>query len=84
MKDLESLAHLNDEQLIKSYNTAKGIFIGFIVVFILLIAAGIFITLKKGFGVFSVLPIVFITILIANMTNFNKLKAEMKSRNLLH
>ena len=75
---------MNDEQLIKSYNTAKGIFIGFIVVFILLIAAAVFITLKKGFGVFSVLPIVFITILIANMTNFNKLKAEMKSRNLLN
>lgn len=84
MKDSESLSHLNDEQLIKSYNTAKGIFIGFIVVFILLIAAAVFITLKKGFGVFSVLPIVFITILIANMTNFNKLKTEMKSRNLLN
>lgn len=84
MKDSESLSHLNDEQLIKSYNTAKGIFIGFIVVFILLIGAAVFITLKKGFGVFSVLPIVFITILIANMTNFNKLKAEMKSRNLLN
>ena len=84
MKDSESLSHLSDEQLIKSYNTAKGIFIGFIVVFILLIGTAVFITLKKGFGVFSVLPIVFITILIANMTNFNTLKAEMKSRNLLN
>lgn len=83
MKDSESLSHLSNEQLIKSYNTAKGIFIGFIIVFILLIGTAIFITLKKGFGVFSVLPIVFISILIANITNFNMLKAEMKSRNLI-
>lgn len=84
MKDSESLSHLSDEQLIKSYNTAKGIFIGFIVVFILLIGTAVFITLKKGFGVFTVLPIVFVSILIANITNFNKLKTEMKSRNLLN
>ena len=84
MKDSESLAHLNNEQLIKSYKTAKGIFIRFIIVFVLLIATAIFITLKKGFGVFTVLPIVFISILIANITNFNKLKVEMKSRNLLN
>lgn len=83
MKDSESLAHLSNEELIKSFRTAKGIFIGFVVVFILLIGAAIFITLKKGFGVFTILPIVFISILIANKTNYNKLKEEMRSRNLL-
>lgn len=83
MKDSESLAHLSNEELIKSFRTAKGIFIGFVVVFILLIGAAIFITLKKGFGVFTILPIVFISILIANKTNYNKLKEEIRSRNLL-
>lgn len=79
----ESLAHLSDEVLTKSYNTAKGILIGFIVVFVLLFITAIFITIKKGFGVFTILPIVFISILMSNITNFNKLKAEMKSRNLI-
>lgn len=79
----ESLAHLSYEVLTKSYKTAKGILIGFIVVFILLIVAAVFITIKKGFGVFSVLPIIFVSILMSNIANFNKLKAEMKSRNLI-
>lgn len=82
MEKTESLAHLSDEVLTKSYKTAKGILIGFIVVFILLIIAAVFITIKKGFGVFSVLPIIFVSILMSNISNFNKLRAEMKSRNL--
>ncbi|WP_379969364.1 hypothetical protein [Epilithonimonas sp. UC225_85] len=84
MKQSEDLSHLSNEQLAKSYNTAKGIFIGFIIVFILLIGTAVFITLTKGFGVFTILPVVFISILVANVTNFNKLKAEMRSRNLLN
>ena len=79
----ERLSHLSDEVLTKSYNTAKGILIGFIVVFVLLFITAIFITIKKGFGVFTILPIVFISILMSNITNFNKLKAEMESRNLI-
>ena len=79
----ESLSHLSDEVLTKSYNTAKGILIGFIVVFVLLFITAIFITIKKGFGVFTILPIVFISILMSNIINFNKLKAEMESRNLI-
>ena len=79
----ESLSHLSDEVLTKSYNTAKGILIGFIVVFVLLFITAIFITIKKGFGVFTILPIDFISILMSNITNFNKLKAEMESRNLI-
>lgn len=82
MDKTESLAHLSDEVLTKSYKTAKGILIGFVVVFILLIVAAVFITIKKGFGVFSVLPIIFVSILMSNISNFNKLKKEMKSRNL--
>ena len=84
MKQSEDLSHLSNEQLVKSYNTAKGILIGFIVIFILLIGTAVFITIKKGFGVFTILPVVFVSILVANITNFNKLKEEMKSRNLLN
>lgn len=83
MEKPEGLAHLSDEVLTKSYNTAKGILIGFIVVFVLLFATAIFITIKKGFGVFTILPIVFMSVLMSNITNFTKLKEEMKSRNLL-
>lgn len=81
-KQPESLAHLSDEVLTKSYKTAKGILIGFIVIFVLLFATAIFITIKKGFGVFTILPIIFMSVLISNITNFTKLKEEMKSRNL--
>jgi len=83
-KPSDDFSHLSNEELTKSYKTAKGIFIGFIVIFILLIATGIFITLTKGFGVFTILPVVFVSILFSNMTNFNKIKSEMKNRNLLN
>ena len=83
MEKPEGLAYLSDEVLTKSYNTAKGILIGFIVVFVLLFATAIFITIKKGFGVFTILPIVFMSVLMSNITNFNKLKEEMKNRNLI-
>lgn len=83
MKNSENLSHLSNEELVKSYKTAKGIYIGFIVVFILLIATAIFITIKKSFGVFTMMPLVFIPILIANIFNYGKIKEEMKNRNLL-
>ncbi len=84
MKKSEDLSHLSNEELVKSFNTAKGIFIGFIVVFILLIFTAVFITIIKGFGIFTILPVVFISILVGNVTNYNKIKEEMKSRNLLN
>lgn len=83
MNNKDSMDHLSDEVLIKTYNSAKGILIGFIFVFVALIAVAVYITMSKGFGVFSVMPIVFISVLMGNITNFMKIKAEMKTRGLL-
>lgn len=83
MKQSDNLTQLSNEELTKSFKTAKGIFIGFLVIFILLNITSIFITFKNGFSIFTMLPVVFIPILIANIFNFGKIKEEMKNRNLL-
>ena len=83
MKKSENLSQMSNEELEKSYKVAKGAYIGFVVIFALLVLVALYITVKKGFGVFTILPIVFISILMSNITNFNKLKAEMESRNLI-
>lgn len=84
MKNSENLSHLSNEELIKSFKTAKAIYIGFIAVFIILIFVAVFITVKKGFGVFTMMPLVFMPIFIANIFNYGKIKEEMKSRKLLN
>lgn len=84
MKNSENLSHLSNEVLIKSYKTSKAIYIGFIIVFILMIVGAIVITVKKGFGIFTMMPIIFSPVFIANIFNYGKIKEEMKSRNLLN
>jgi hypothetical protein len=42
--------------------------------------AGAFITYKQGFSVFTVLPIVFISIVLINLANLKKVRAEIAAR----
>lgn len=47
----------------------------------LMIAAGAYLTIRKGFGVFTVLPIVFISLFVINFKNLKDIRAELASRN---
>jgi hypothetical protein len=76
---------LSDEQLIKKRNMLKGITIGFVIVYLILIASVIYLFAIKGFSKSSIavliplitLPITFVPI-VMNITSMNK---EIKSRN---
>jgi hypothetical protein len=70
-----SLAELQAKE--KALKLAIVIFAGMLIVMLLISA---FLTIKQGFGVFTVLPIAFLPLLMANMANLKKLKTEIESR----
>jgi hypothetical protein len=83
MKSKENLSQMSNEVLIKNYKSAKGIYIAFAAIFVLLLISCLYLTVAKGFSVFTVLPFTFIPILIANVMSFGKVKEEMKARKLI-
>lgn len=42
--------------------------------------AGVFLSIRQGFSVFSVLPVTFLPLFIININNIKKIKEEIKSR----
>lgn len=79
----KNLQQLSNEELLKERRTTRfmlGVFIGLILV---MIAAGIISTLRKGVNVFTLVPIPFaILAFILFSGNYKKLNEEIKSRNL--
>ncbi len=63
----------------KKRNTA---FTSFIIIFVLLIGVSIFLTIKNGFGVFTILPITFIALVVAMKKGVDEIKKEIESRKL--
>ncbi|WP_313267004.1 hypothetical protein [Epilithonimonas vandammei] len=61
----------------------KTVLIAFSVIFILLLVSCLYITITKGFGVFSVLPLTFFPILITNIITHRKMADEARKRNLI-
>ncbi len=51
-------------------------------VLIVMFITGIFLTIKKGVNVFTMLPVVFLPILIASYSGLKKIKNEIISRNV--
>ena len=50
---------------------------------IVMIIAGIFITYKQGFSVFTVMPIIFISIVLINAAKLKKVRAEIAAREII-
>lgn len=82
MKNTDNLSDLTNEELLRKLKSAKAIYIVFFSLFIIMLVCGLYITATKGFGVFTILPITFIPLLIANIMNYGKIKEEAKSRNI--
>ena len=79
MKENKLIA-LSVEELIKKEKKLKqalGILVGAIAV---LLVACIIITIMKGFEVFTIMPIVFLPIIIASFSNLKEIQHEIKSR----
>ncbi|MBC8111494.1 MAG: redox-active disulfide protein 2 [Verrucomicrobia bacterium] len=71
-----SLEELKNKE--KTQRSASGILAGMIIA---LFVVSIFLFTKQGFSVFTVLPITFLPILLANYSALKKIKEEIAARN---
>ena len=83
MKTSENLSKLSDDKLLKTLKRAKNQFIGFMVFFVLLVIGCNYFTFTKGFGYYTMIPVPFILVIIANIFSYGKIKQEVKIRRLL-
>lgn len=81
MKKETNLSTLTIEELKKRAKTTKIASIMLAVIIAIQFGIGIFLTLSKGFNVFTVIPLAFLPMLIVNFTNIKKIKAEIAKRN---
>ncbi len=81
MKKETNLSTLTVEELEKRVKTTKIASIMLAVIIAIQFGIGIFLTLSKGFNVFTVIPLAFLPMLIVNFTNIKKIKAEIAKRN---
>jgi hypothetical protein len=71
-----SLSELNIEK-----NRRKTLVSVYIVILLIMTAAGIIITIRKGAGIFTFLPIIFLPIFLSIFRGYDEVKNEIKSRN---
>ncbi|MEJ8819718.1 hypothetical protein [Lacibacter sp. H407] len=64
----------NKEEVLKKATPILGISL------VLMSAASVFLTVRGGFGVFSILPVIFLPLFIANVQNLKKIKDELVRR----
>jgi len=82
MTNSDNLSKLSNAALLKTFKRAKNQFIGFMVFFVLLVIGCNYFTFTKGFGYYTLIPIPFLLIIIANIFSYGKIKQEVKIRRL--
>lgn len=78
----KNLQELSNEDLLKEAKNTRfvfGIYLGIVMV---MMVSGILSTLKKGINPFTFLPVVFLGVAMMFWSNYDKVKKELKSRNL--
>lgn len=75
------LSTLTIEELEKRAKNTKMATIMLAVIMALQFGIGLFLTLRKGFNVFTFIPLAFMPILMVNFANLKKIKAEIVKRN---
>lgn len=81
MKKEVDLSTLTVEELEKRAKTTKAASIMLAVIMAIQFGIGIFLTVSKGFNVFTFIPLAFLPILIINFRNIKKIKEEIARRN---
>lgn len=76
------LEELSNEELLKRERMVTTVTYTLAGMLLLLFGLGIFLTFKKGFTALTVVPIALLPIVIINLANIKKIKAERKLRNL--
>lgn len=74
------LAEMSNEELQKNEKTMKTATIILGICLGLMFLSGIYITIRKGFTVSSVLPFAFLPLFINNLQNWKKTKAEIAKK----
>lgn len=74
------IAEMSTEVLKKNYKSMKTVIIILSVFMVIMVGSGIYITLSKGFGAVSVLPLAFLPLFILNIVNLKKIKNELITR----
>lgn len=83
MKKSENLSKLSDEALLRTLKKAKIQFIAFMIFFVLLVIGCNYFTFTKGVGIYTMVPVIFIPIIIANIFSYGKIKQAVNIRELL-
>lgn len=83
MKKSGNLSKLSNDALLKTLKKAKSQFVGFMVFFVLLVIGCNYFTFTRGFGYYTMIPVPFILIIIANIFSYGKIKQEVKIRRLI-
>ncbi len=78
----KKLNELSNEELLKNEKSLKVVTYMLAGAILVLFAAGIFLTFRKGFSALSVIPIALFPIVILNLNSLKEIKTEIKSRNL--
>ncbi len=73
-------AQMSLDELKAKEKTLKSATSAFIGILIVLVFAVVFLGIRQGFSVFSVLPVAFLPLLLANISGLKKLQEEIKSR----
>jgi uncharacterized membrane protein len=77
----KQISEFSNEELVTEVKKRKVLFLAFCGMVALLVCCGIFLTVKQGFGVFTMLPIVFISFIVIIRKNYIDAKIELESRN---
>lgn len=76
------LKYISNSKLKKAYKQSKIITIVQAIVVGIMIIPCVIITLNKGLGIFTFLPLFFLPMVIIGIAQMRQFKAEMKRRNL--
>ncbi len=82
-KKVTPVEEMSDETLLKAEKSFRGIGIITIISFVIMAVLAVVLTAKKGFSVFTVMPVVFLPIYLNTLTTWKKNRAELKKRNLI-
>lgn len=80
--EAEKLSALTEVELAKEEKTRKTLFFAFVVIIIIMIGTAIVNTIKSGFGIFTVMPVIFAPMALSNWVRYKAVKDEVKSRQI--
>lgn len=78
----KNLQDLSNEELLKEAKNRKFLFGVYLGIIIVMIVSGIITTIKQGVNTFTFLPFAFLGVAMIFWSNYDKVRKELKSRNL--